>query len=218
VQVIDSEMKYIKSLPKGGNELDIVGLFKSRYPDVIMKLKDTPIILYDSCAFVMEIKSYLTKKNLEDDLNKLKKISKLTFSAPHVEVEKSTYSGLFIDRPLRILLYFDLSMDYKDFQDVMEKNKEICDIVFIVNNKDNKSDIFFSKNLPAGNWLFKSSTKIKFPDGKIPNKYLESNFMKFENVAFVILLTLIAASIPHPVTIDLTKQFLTIISFAFPLK
>ncbi len=74
-------MEYIKILQHGSNELDVVGIFNNTTPKIVFKIEDTVLVPYDAVALISEVKSDLSKTNLESDLKKLANIMHLKISS-----------------------------------------------------------------------------------------------------------------------------------------
>src|SRR3989442_1510632 len=73
-QLIDVNMEYLTIFDRGIIEVDVVGTYRTASPNIVLKIKDTEFIPYDTVAFAMEVKEQLDKQKLEDDLIKLQKI------------------------------------------------------------------------------------------------------------------------------------------------
>jgi hypothetical protein len=76
-QVVDREMKYTNLFKGRAKEIDVVGTFKTSIPRFVLKAKKSVIIPYDAIAILSEVKSVLNIKNLNEDLEKFKKLDQL---------------------------------------------------------------------------------------------------------------------------------------------
>lgn len=131
VGMMDSELKVNTIFGSKENEFDIVATYKNAVP----KLVHHRLVPYDSVAFVIEVKQTLTLPNLEKDLGKLEKLSKLPVSNNRcgLYTDKRIFKGYRINRPLRILFYFEAEAKedevFKLLEGSLAKSWDLCIIL-----------------------------------------------------------------------------------------
>jgi len=157
--VLDIELKANSIFDPRENEFDILALYKNAVP----KLVYGRFIPYDSVAFIVEVKQTLKLDNLEKDLLKFSKLNELIVGTRFLLPRPyETYSPLKIDRPVRILLYYEASIDKdKGFNLLNEKYSDSWDILLIVK----EGEVYLNTTLPLVTTAFKST---EFTWGKIP--------------------------------------------------
>jgi hypothetical protein len=128
VGVLDSELQANTIFDPKENEFDIVATYKNAVP----KLVHHHLVPYDSVAFVTEVKQTLTLPNIEKDLAKLEKLSKLPISNNRggLYADRRIFQGYRINRPLRILFYYEAKAKpdkvYKLLEGSFAKSWDLC--------------------------------------------------------------------------------------------
>jgi hypothetical protein len=142
VPLIDAELQALSVFRQGKNEFDVVGTFKTAMPRIIFKTRKTSFIPYDAVAFIAEVKQTLTKNTLEDDLKKLSKLSSLKIGDRWQVSVRGQYC---IERPLRILFYYEARIAGRTMRTLLEYRQDAWDLLLIL-----KSDLLVGNPcLPA---------------------------------------------------------------------
>jgi hypothetical protein len=127
-------MEYLRLLPQGKNELDVVGTFNNSYPKIVMKVGEQEnYIPYDGVAFMVEIKTTINKDTLTSDLEKFEIINHLPLSQDRLggAIAGGDYTT---EKPIRILLYFESQIDNNIMHSLLQEQYSAWDIVFIQRN------------------------------------------------------------------------------------
>jgi hypothetical protein len=202
-QIVDSEMQYTKILQGGASEIDVVGTFNAAAPKIVLKVGDHAIIPYDAIALLSEVKSVLTKTNLENDLNKLKNIMQLKlFPNRFLPKEVLGFVGKRADIPFRLLVYFKTSIDDAVIEELLSQYSDVWDVVFLVD----KEELLINRVLPFVKSLF---------DVGLPDRNPDKEFLPWTDAPFMILLTMITRTIPVPVAVDVMTTLLKIAVLAW---
>ena len=196
-QVIDSDMHYLDLFETGGNEFDIILTFKTSTPDMIVNYDTVNYIPYDSVAAVIEVKTILEANKLEDDLVKLQKLDELQVNPQRFKINiGSQYKA---DKAFKILFYLKKSIDNTRMKKLLERYIHAWDFIVII--QDKKVSLLINSLLP----FIKTSIGLAQSLGKfdINQKYIE-----LINSKFIIFLSILSASIPEPLYVDLSPFYL----------
>jgi hypothetical protein len=193
-QLIDVNMEYLNLFSVGENEVDVAATFIQTYPKIVLKIGDTKYIPYDGAAFIIEVKKTIDKSKFEKDLRKLEKISKLNLSADRLG--GVTQGGQHsIDRPLRLLFYFESSIDETIRQDLMLRYCHAWDMILIIQ----KNELLSNRRLPAVNALMSARS------------WHGQMFSWGGDNCFIMLLFFLSLSIPVPIGgVNVIKTFLNL--------
>jgi hypothetical protein len=198
MQIVDSEMQYTKILQGVANEIDVVGTFNTTAPKIVLKTEGLVIIPYDAIALLSEVKSELTKRKLEEDLNKLRNIMQLKISSNRFLPQGVLgFKEMKSDIPFRLLVYFKKSIDDAVMEGLLTQYLEVWDVVFLVQ----KEEVIINRTLPFVNSLFEAGLQDRSPDKK---------FLIWTFAPFMILLSAITRTIPVPFAVDVMKTILNI--------
>lgn len=194
-EVIDNNMEYLKLFVRGTDEIDIVAVHKNVVPKIVLKIGDTSLVPYDGVAFVMEVKSTMSKPNLEKDLQKLDKLAKLPLTPSRFG---ATVGGTHaLDRPLRTIFYFDQEIDQGVMNQLLLQFKNSWDCVFI----SRTDEIIINDTLPLYKIL-------------VPQQYHKQPLMSWGGNAFIVLLLILSSGIQIPLSANVIKTLLAIHDFA----
>jgi hypothetical protein len=197
--LLDINMEYLELLSLGQNEIDVVATFNSAYPKIIVKLGDVNFVAYDSVAFLAEIKTTLDKTNLTKDLKKFEKISGLPLSENKIRMGGGFVGGNYvIERPLRILFYFDSEIQEATREELLVNHYLAWDIMLIVQRKE----IVLNSSLPMVKFLMQKSG-------------IEAKIYSFGgDNTFIMLMLILAATIPFPETVPTINTFLNLDTYS----
>jgi hypothetical protein len=162
-------------------------------------------IPYDAIAILAEVKSQMTKTKLENDLKKLTHIGLLNLSSNRFSSLVFGSEDKIEDRPFRLLVYFDLSIDRMVMEDLLDEYSHGWDAIFLINNEE----ILINKSLKVITRFFEKGLQDNNPNRK---------FIRWGEVAFIILLLIITRTAPIPLTVDVIDTFLKVGGMAHPLK
>ncbi len=189
-QLIDAEMKYMDIFAKGSNEIDVIATFRNASPNLILKIQDTEFVPYDAVAFMIEVKERMDKSNLEVDLDKLRKIAMLPLTPDRCQ---PPLTGSYnIERPLRILFYYDISIDDREEERLLLEHYSDWDLIVVLQ----KDVIILNMSLPISDIL--------------PEQFKNVQIFHWEQNPLVSLLLIILASVPMPLSVSVLKTFLNL--------
>jgi hypothetical protein len=202
-QIVDAKMQYMKVLPHGSGEIDVVGIFNNTTPKIVLKLDEDQVLLpYDAVALLCEVKSELDSQKLEKDLIKLKNIGQLELSPNRFKFATMGIPGNSQQSPFRLLVYFNTSIDNVAMERKLNEYSGYWDVVYIVNSDtviSNKSLTFVQTLLASG---IKKDTA---PD---------NNCVYWDDSPVAALLLLLSQSIPVPLVVDVMITLLNITALA----
>jgi hypothetical protein len=186
-------------------QVDVVGTFKSSIPRIVLKAKKSVIIPYDAIAILSEVKSVLNIENLNEDLEKFKKLDQLSPSEDRfIPNPPLLSSATRTDKPFRLLVYFKTPKALDGVMDLLTRYIDFWDAVFLVD----KEEVLFNGNLPFIKMLeAKGGFKYPSPDVKI---------VKWPYASFMFLLRVITRTVPIPIAVDVMSTLLHIASLAMP--
>jgi len=142
VPIYDANLEFRKLFKDEENEFDLVAAYKNALPKIVMSIHKRAVISYDAVAFVTEVKQTLTKPHLENDMDKLRRLSLLKLGQNvFIPPIRTPFS---LARPLRILFYFEREIDEKLLWGSLVKSEHWCD--FLVIADENK--VFLNRHLP----------------------------------------------------------------------
>jgi hypothetical protein len=148
VALIDTNHDIFQLLEPSQNEFDVVAQFKTTFPSKVYVHNDIQYVSYDSCAFIVEVAQTLTKRQLQDDLNKLGKLTTLNKKLGWLEKGKrfgTTIGGpANVEYPLRVLFYYEATISVKELMSALEKEIKSWDILIVF--KDER--MLINANLP----------------------------------------------------------------------
>lgn len=224
--VIDSEsMSFeIFDFIHGEDELDVLATFSQAKPRVVFEtgegkgeLRWVPL---ESVAFFCEIKSQLTKQAIEDDFEKLNKISRLTETLDG-RFGPMIGGDLTISDPLRCLVYDRESISVDTLSDILQNHLSDWHLLLIVEN----DVLLLNRNIPLAENFVPSSQMFGTDEmPEIPDEALsyiqertdidvDPDIITMKNGLFMFLLTM-AATIPDPLSVN-TANSLQAISDGF---
>jgi len=198
--IIDKNMNYVEVLKTGENEVDVAAIFKATVPKLIVKTNKTSFIFLDSIAFLVECKAVLNSQSIVDDLDKLEKLASLPID-PNRFSNVTGSEFMVTERPLRILVYERKSIKEQVLNTTLNGSK-YWDLIFVVKDKVtiiNKSTIPFAK----------------FLEENTRNTVSTSLVMYWHDVPFTILLSMILMTVPDPMSVNVIKQFVNLVSIAY---
>lgn len=185
--LVDAQMEYLKIFSYGENEIDIVATFNISSPQIVIKKGALKYVPYDATAFIIEVKSKLTKSDLSEDLSKLEQISKLPLS-PNRFMSGTIGHPQRVQRPLRILFYYEESIDRMEMEKLLNSYNRAWDLIFIVK----KDELVLNMSLD----LVKKLSEISFPQGsQEEDKIL---ILSWKTDAYLLFLLCISALVPFP--------------------
>lgn len=189
VALIDTNHDIFQLLKPSQNEFDIVVQYRTTFPSKVYTYKNIHYISYDSCAFVIEVAQTLTKKQLQDDLNKLRILTVLNKKLGWLDKGKRfdfTVGGPYnVDYPLRVLFYYEASISRKEFTSALEKEIDSWDVLVLLKEKL----LLLNSQLPA---------VIKKPPAL---------WVTVKENALLWLFQLLADSLPYPLIVDAFGPF-----------
>jgi hypothetical protein len=189
-QLIDMRMEYLNVFSVGQNEFDVVAAFKTASPRLVLKIEDTPWVPLDSIAFCVEVKQDATTSSVESDLGKLGLLDKLPRSPNRVGV--SLGGNFNIQRPLKILFYYERKIDWNKLDSLLAQQIEHWDMVIFL-----KEDFsFLNPSLPVA---------------KIVRDSGASKLKEFQQHSLLFLLFVVTASLPVPMSVSTLDTFLNIL-------
>jgi hypothetical protein len=203
-QIVDREMKYTNLFKGKAKEIDVVGTFKSSIPRFVLKAKKSVIIPYDAIAIISEVKYVLNIENLNEDLEKFKKLDQLNPSEDRLIIPL-TSPNTRADKPFRLLVYFKTPKALDGVMNLLARYIDFWDAVFLVD----KEEVLFNGNLPFMIGL-EAEGKVKYPpstDVKIVN---------WSYASFMFLLRVITRTVPIPIAVDVMSTLLHIASLTRP--
>lgn len=139
-KLIDKDLNFVDVFEPSENEFDVVASFKSSLPRIMANIQGTNLVPYDGVAVILEAKQTLTKKCLEEDLQKLEKLDKLSYCGPF----STTRSPLCPARPIRVLFYYEKIIKEVWLHDLLLAHEKAWDIIIFY--KDDR--IFINPALP----------------------------------------------------------------------
>lgn len=163
-QIVDREMKSTRIFQRGFREIDVVGIFNTTAPKIVLKAGHSVIIPYDAIALLAEVKSVLNKERLTEDLQRLEKLMQLKVFENRFPIKKIIginekvfgFPEMRADIPLRLLMYFKTPKDNTIRDELLNRYSGVWDIVFLVD----KEEIILNKDLPFAKALY----KVGLPD------------------------------------------------------
>ena len=193
-QLLDVNMEYLNLLSHGKNEVDVVATFNNCYPKIVMKVGDENFIPYDGVAFMVEIKTTIKKDTLTSDLDKFEIINTLPLSEDRLggAIVGGDY---IIEKPIRILLYFESEIDRTVMDTLLEEHYSAWDIVFILQ----KNEILLNPSLP-------------FVKNMMERRNVNSKIFSFggDNL-FILFLLIVSTTIPIPAAgVNTIRAFLNL--------
>jgi hypothetical protein len=202
-QLVDREMQYTRIFQRGAREVDVVGIFNTTAPKIVLKAGKHVIIPYDAIALLSEVKSVLNKKYLEEDLEKLEKIMQLKiFDKRFLPKDPLGFKDMRADIPFRLLIYFKTSIDNTVMEDLLTRYSDFWDVVFLVD----KEWIILNRNLPF--------VKSLYNDVGLPDSSPDKKFQIWTYAPFMILLAVITRTIPLPAAVDVMSILSNIATLA----
>lgn len=199
-------MKYTNLFKGKAKEIDVVGTFKSSIPRFVLKAKKSVIIPYDAIAIISEVKSVLNIKNLNEDLEKLKKLDQLNPSEDRLIIPlTSPYTRA--DKPFRLLVYFETPKALDGMLDLLKKYIDFWDALFLVD----KEEVLFNGNLPFIKGL-EAEGKVKYPSST------DVKIVKWPYAPFMFLLRVMTKTVPITIAVDVMSTLLHIAGLAFENK
>jgi hypothetical protein len=207
-QIVDIDMRYTRIFQGGAREIDVVGTFNTTTPKIFLRAGHSVIMPYDAIALLAEVKSVLTKKRLEEDLEKLEKIMQLRIFEKRFLTQKifGTTQEVFgfeemrPDKPFRLLVYFKTPKDSTIMEELLSQYSGVWDAVFLVD----KENVILNKDLP-----FAKALLVGLPD-RSPN----SKFMIWKDFPLSMLLLAITRTIPIPLAVDVMTTLFNITKLA----
>jgi hypothetical protein len=140
--LLDRHLKALEVFGRGENEFDVVSTHKTASPKIVLKVGDTKFIPYDGVSFIVEVKQTLSTDSLESDLKKLSKLNDFDCSG---RFGISFKAGFSIDRPLKLLFYWEAKADESLLVDALRQNVQSWDMLLIFEN-----DLLIgNRNLPV---------------------------------------------------------------------
>lgn len=143
--IVDRNLNYNDILTDSENEFDVVATYKGSKPQIMFSVQSTDWVPYDAVAFVCEVKSNMTTRSLEDDLEKLNKLRNLDdhsedrFSGPintgtvgHPDMGESYSSA--VPRQLHLLVYDTCDVAQETYTDILSEYAEAYDMMLIIEN------------------------------------------------------------------------------------
>lgn len=194
-------MKYINLFKGKAKEIDVVGTFKTSIPRIVLKAKKSVIIPYDAIAILSEVKSVLNIKNLNEDLEKFKKLDQLSPSEERFITPLSS-PDTRADKPFRLLVYFKTLKVLDGIGDLLTRYIGFWDAVFLVD----KEEVLFDRNLPF--------LKRLEDDGGVKYPSPDTKILKWPYASFMFLLRVITRTVPIPIAVDVMSTLLHIAKLA----
>lgn len=204
----------------GDDEYDVVASFKQSNPKIVFETGEEPEkipwVPYISAAFIIEVKSSLTKQALEGDLEKLNKLTQLD---PTIEdrFDLNMTGGYTIDQPLKCLVYDRESIAEETLNELLEDHLEDWHLVLIVE----EDTIILNSRLPFAQSLIPASNKFGPAeiDESLPDEALDAIEDEFDfdtdpdilttDRGLLNFITAIAVSIPDPLSISTIDTILS---------
>jgi hypothetical protein len=141
-------------------------------------------------------------------------VSKLQLNPQRFRTSEFTHPH-FVNRPLRILFYFEQKTDRFTVEQTLSKSSDIWDFVFILFNEQGRSEVAISKSIPLGKELAESLYLATTNTQSIPGNIREQKLFWFKDVPFVLSFQTILRSIPSPIIVDVMQTFMKIADYAF---
>jgi len=188
--LIDTNHDIFELLKPSENEFDVVAQFKTTFPSKVYAYGDIQYVSYDSCAFIVEVAQTLTKKQLQEDLNKLGKLNTLNKKLGWLQKGKRFQAPILggqanVEYPLRILFYYEASISGEELASAISKETECWDILIILQ----KERLLINTSLPI---LFK----------KPPRPWFSA-----KGNVLLLLFHVLGGSIPYPIFVDAFGPF-----------
>jgi hypothetical protein len=193
-KIIDSELNSTLIFGRAENEIDILATFKGVSPNILWEEANRAVIPFDTVAYLIEVKAKLDKTNLSNDLEKLRKITKLKIT----EDRFSGYNGgkyVISNRPLKILFYFNEEIDSATCEQILAQNEDDWDVVVILMS----DKILLNTKLEL--------TKDLIPIDKRGKGY---RIFGWGGRTFLHLMEIILLIIPRPFNVVITKTIINI--------
>lgn len=147
--LIDRRLDFLDNLDPRENEWDVVAVYNSACPRIVLQKNELKYIPLDGVAFLVEVKQTLTKPYLLDDLSKFYNISNTNTDGRFGATFTGPYS---VGHPIKILAYYDKSIDNDIFFQILHEQSNCWDFVLLV-----KDDILYVN--PSLPWVDKRWTE-----------------------------------------------------------
>lgn len=219
--VIDEDLKVFDYFSSGENEIDVVATFRQAIPGIILKSGDMLWVPWDGVSFVCEVKSEVTKRNLEHDLEKLASLSELgpenyynrfpqnsgatrltTGSRPNKETVVTNTS---VNHQLRCLVYDEYNTSGETLMDLASEFTDIWDIILLVD----EGLILVSPELPfAEGWQDRFFSVEAEGNDDLGTHYPDILVLPDGLVWFILI---ISVSIPRPQPFDVSSALMQLV-------
>lgn len=177
--IIDTNTKCFDYFTLGENEFDVIATFKQAKPQIVFEQNEMRWLPYNSVAFICETKSKLDSSSLTDDLEKVKKLRKISVSFENRF--GVTITGKYTAKhQLNFLVYDRTSIAQKTLLQKTQDNLSAWDAILLV-EEDN---ILVNPKLPYSNIL-----------PKVESISISGN-------GLVHFIGLISGSVPHPTSVN----------------
>ena len=222
VAVVDEPFRCFDTLSSGENEIDVVATFKQAVPRIILESGDMIWVPWDAVSFVCEVKSALTKKALEEDLEKLAKLNELgpknrTQRFPQYAGRTEIFTGdrtnkkmtrdVSVDHQLKCLVYDEYNTSAESLFEVSNEFTDIWDLILLVE----KDLLLISPKLPfVEAWYDRTTFRLEDGTEMDVDRTNLPDILALPNglVWFVLLL---AISIPRPPPFDACSSLIQLV-------
>ncbi len=197
VALLDADLKVLSVFTEKENEFDVVACYKNAVPCNVLTIEKMKFIPYDGCALVVEVAQTLTKKQVEDDIAKFSKLSKLVPNRNNPDAKRRF--GTHLERPfsvlypLRVLFYYDAKISDEVLSKILSNNVEFWDILVVIKS----GFLVINANLPI----------------VIKKKEPHPNFLLIKENAIMCMLHVIGESLVHPIAVNARKVIAKLIGF-----
>jgi len=189
--LIDAEGKYHETLSPSENEFDVVVIYKTAVPRIVIKIDAMKYIPLDAVAFIIETKQKLTRESLEQSLQKFSKLLRLPVSQKRISASLRGPGTVDTTYILKIILSLQREISNDSLFSLITTYQDSWDIVTItpidVENVSNSMLILNSK-LPI----------VKRKD--MP-------YIVFKGFALARLLCVLLMLLPLPLHVNASKFF-----------
>lgn len=187
--LLDEQYEIFDLLSSGENEFDVVAMYKQTKPRILLQQEDMLWLPFNGVAFVSEVKSKLTKPNLDEDLSKLKKLRQIENNLGE-RFGVTIGGGYDVERHLLALVYDQDSIDKDFLHKKLTDSSNIWDLLLLVES----NQVFV--NLPYN--------KIFYPDE-------DEQVTEFPSNGLLHFLLSLSISLPYPTTVSTVNTFLSLL-------
>jgi hypothetical protein len=190
VALVDDDHKVFRLFSSKENEFDVVATYKTSFPNTIFQHSEVKYVSYDSCAFIIEVAQTLTKPQIEDDLDKLSKLSELGLRGGNSACVKGPNNIFYVPR---LLFYDKHEIDQNVMMNLLEENVGSWELVLVFE----KDLLFVNHRLPIARARSLPIGTTEIPDKPI---VIKRNSLLWMFHALMELL-------PYPIVVDAFGPF-----------